>query len=163
MITLTPELEKQILELAAREGANVRDIDRELNLAGTYHVYAVLAKSGFDYDVQSGEISKPEPEEDETPAAVEEEEDDSDAIPELLPFRDAPGYYLDPWGVPHGSTKRGRKAGKIRMNRYQAKGTKKWNVNYQLTVGKKRRTFIPYYLAVARTIAEREWKAKNRG
>lgn len=129
MITLTPELEKQILELAACEGANVRDIDRGRNLVGTYHTYSVLARNGFDYDVQSGEITKPEPEEDEAPASVEEEDDDGDAMPELLPFPDAPAYDLDPWGIPHSRKRRGTPDKKMRPNRFQKKGNKKWTAS----------------------------------
>jgi hypothetical protein len=125
----------------------------------------------FDYwDRTKGAIRKVDAVEDtavdelEPVAEVLPDEDDGDEMPELLPFPDAPAYDLDSWGIPHTRKRRGTPAKKMRPNRFQKKGNKKWVTNYRLrTPDGERSPFQPRYLLIARTIAERKWKAENGG
>jgi len=91
-------------------------------------------------------------------AAVKDILDYDSEIPYLLPFPDAPDEYdLDPWGVPYAKTSKGRRGGKIRVNRSQKKKSKKWATGYRLTIDGDREDKPPRYLLIARTIAEREF------
>ena len=104
-------------------------------------------------DDEEEDAPAPEP---RTPTPVEE---DADGMPELLPFTEAPGYSVDAWGIPHAEKKKGRKAGKVRPDRYGYKG--RWICRYRLRVDGRQKIFSPKYLMIARTLAERDWKQEN--